>query len=109
MEDPRVALEREPHDAAGIDATGAVPGELPPKEPGRHRWVAMVAYSMTPAEARADHGGATVALDPDRIVTYGVGCIDCDTTYADSLDQGGGTHVPCARHAVIATPSGVTG
>lgn len=109
MEDPRVALERELHaDAAERGATSAGPFELPPKEPGRHRWVAMVAYSMTPAEARADHGGATISLEPDRIVTYGVGCIDCDTTYADSL-LGDGRHSECSRHAVVVTASGVTG
>jgi hypothetical protein len=55
--------------------------ELPPKEPGRHRWIATSAYSLTPSQAAAAHAGSRVVLGPDLLMAFGVGCWDCELEY----------------------------
>jgi hypothetical protein len=58
--------------------------QLPVKEPGRHRWVATGAYTLTPSQAAAADAGSQVTLDPTMLVAFGVGCIDCEREYHGS-------------------------
>jgi hypothetical protein len=59
-------------------------GKLPEKEFGKHRWVARSLFTVTPTEAAQAHaGGEMVALTIDKMILFGVGCIDCDGSYAD--------------------------
>ena len=56
--------------------------DLPDKEPGRHRWIAACAYTLTPTQAAAADAGARVTLDLDMLFTMTVGCLDCEEPYA---------------------------
>jgi hypothetical protein len=59
----------------------AVPGSrLPPKEPGRHRWIVVASYTLTDEEV----GATTVVLDQAHLFSPPeVGCVDCERRYAD--------------------------
>lgn len=60
-------------------------GTLPDKEPGHHRWVAVVSYSLSDEEAKAAvEGGEPVLLDAAHLFTpVEVGCLDCEERYED--------------------------
>lgn len=66
----------------------AVPGTmLPPKEPGRHRWVAVASYTLTDDEA-AGAAGTTVVLDTSRLFApVQVGCLDCERRFQDARTE----------------------
>lgn len=64
----------------------AVPGaQLPPKEPGRHRWVALASYTLTDDEAAGAVDGVAVRLDTAHLFSpVGIGCLDCERRYTDA-------------------------
>lgn len=70
----------------GIVATGlghhyraAGGAQLPPKQPGRHRWVAFSSHVLTDeAAATAHNPGARNLLGPENLMYLGVGCWDCE-------------------------------
>jgi hypothetical protein len=53
----------------------------PPKEPGRHRWMATTAYTLTPSQAAAAAEGAQLTLEPSMMIAFAIGCIDCEQPY----------------------------
>ena len=59
---------------------------LPLKEAGVHRWVRSTAHYLTSQQAAAAAGGAHVNLEPDTLIRYGVGCIDCAGPYDQAKD-----------------------
>lgn len=61
---------------------------LPTKDPGRHRWVATVAYFLSPGQARAAMTpGNRVLMDGSNMLTYGVGCWDCEQVYDEAIGK----------------------
>lgn len=68
--------------AGGTHSTTAVSDDhMPTKELGRHRWTAIACYSLTASQASAADNGAAVTLGPDMLVSFLVGCIDCEQPY----------------------------
>lgn len=62
-------------------------GRMPPKEPGKHRWIAGAAYTLTYEEAARSHEGMSNVLGPEKLVTFSIGCWDCEREYnAAKLD-----------------------
>lgn len=57
--------------------------ELPPKEPGRHRWIATAGYTLTPGQVSAASSGANVTLTPENMFMIGTGCYDCEQLYGN--------------------------
>ena len=64
--------------------------ELPEKQPGVHRWVAIAAYVL-------DMSAAKVAYDPDRmkyldhenLMTLAIACYDCELALGIDVDAEG--------------------
>lgn len=64
--------------------------DLPEKEPGMHRWVAIAAYVL-------DMSTAKVAYDPDRmkyldhenLMTLAIACYDCELALGIDVDAEG--------------------
>jgi hypothetical protein len=68
--------------SAGLGTARAIPMTDPPaKEDGRHRWIAIASYTMTPNQAAAADAGSTVTLDPSMLMAFAVGCLDCEGEY----------------------------
>lgn len=63
----------------------------PEKQPGRHRWVAMIVYALTDQQASALAAASTVNLGP-RVDSV-IGCYDCDRPFKAVRDQ------PCTAEA----------
>ncbi len=62
--------------------------EIPPKVPGRHRWILSSAYNVTDAEAHQAHEGvSTVLMGASKLISFGVGCWDCEQTYKDAVAE----------------------
>lgn len=59
---------------------------LPNKESGVHRWVRSSAHYLTPQQAAAAAGGAHVELEPETLIRYGVGCLDCAAPFDQAKD-----------------------
>jgi predicted RNA-binding protein YlxR (DUF448 family) len=60
----------------------------PAKVQGRHRWILSSAYNVTEAEAHQAHEGAsTVLMGPEKLISFGVGCWDCEQTYKDAVAE----------------------
>lgn len=55
--------------------------QLPPKVAGEHRWCALTSFTLTPGQASAAAGGATVKLGPHNLVTQSIGCVDCEAPW----------------------------
>ncbi len=61
-------------------------GELPPKVRGRHRWILTSAYNVTDEEAHEAHEGVSkVLMGPDSLISFGVGCWDCEQVYRECV------------------------
>ena len=75
----------------GIVATGTgdwyearKPKELPPKVPGRHRWIAIASYTMTVESVRvARDADIPKYLDQENLFMLAVGCYDCERQLGD--------------------------
>jgi hypothetical protein len=66
-------------------AAPAVPlAEMPVKRNGQHRWVAMACYTLSEADAAAMDEKA-VTLGPERLVSFHVGCYDCERPYEQAV------------------------
>jgi len=62
--------------------------ELPPKQPGRHRWILSSGYVVTPEEAHLAHEGVSaVLMGADRLLSYGIGCWDCEELYDTAVSR----------------------
>ncbi len=62
--------------------------DLPAKVPGRHRWILSTAYTVTDEEARtADEGVRQVLMGTHNIVSYGIGCWDCEKVYSVAVTE----------------------
>lgn len=58
-------------------ATGGA--EIPPKVPGRHRFIASAAYVITAEQAATAYDGdARHVLGPDQLINLAIGCWDCE-------------------------------
>lgn len=66
-------------------AVDAMPDRMPDKVPGRHRWIATAAWTLTDTEAAAAREGVTTLLTHRGLVQFGVGCVDCERTYAQAV------------------------
>lgn len=63
-------------------------GQMPDKEPGVHRWIAMAVYSLSSGQARmASVPGARVLLDHENRLSIMVGCADCEYSYELVVDK----------------------
>jgi hypothetical protein len=59
--------------------------DLPAKVPGHHRWILSTAYNVTDQEAHEAHEGVTkVLMGPERLISFGVGCWDCERAYKEA-------------------------
>lgn len=59
--------------------------DLPPKVPGRHRWILSTAYNVTDSEAHEAHEGVSrVLMGAERLISFGVGCWDCEQVYNEA-------------------------
>ena len=67
---------------------------LPPKVPGRHRWIAMVTYVIPEAFAADDLMDERVPkfLDSAHVHYLALGCWDCEGLLQEVKDQ------PCPAH-----------
>lgn len=73
-----------------FDTVGSCDGLLPPKEPGVHRWVASVAYTLTVEQmGRAAEGIEGIQLDHSNRISFGIGCWDCEMSFPEGHD------IPC--------------
>lgn len=56
--------------------------ELPAKRKGEHRWVAVCSFFLSQEEAEAAVSpGNKVLMGMSNILTYGIGCYDCEEIY----------------------------
>ncbi len=81
-------VDRETRTAAiGLDEHFSPPqalADIPEKVPGRHRWILSTAYNVTDTEAHVAHEGVpSVLMGPEQLISFGVGCWDCEQTYRD--------------------------
>lgn len=54
-------------------------GELPEKVPGKHRWIATAAYSLSQEMAEAaDDESKIKLLDHENMIDLAIGCWDCE-------------------------------
>lgn len=68
--------------------------DLAPKVPGRHRWILSSAYNVTDQEAHEAHEGVSkVLMGPEKLISFGVGCWDCERAYAECVAE------PCPGEA----------
>lgn len=72
-------------------SSAAAVGALPPKQPGRHRWVAITTHAVSEDAVRRAHRGQQVHLDHESMIDVNVGCIDCERPYHPSVG-------PCDSH-----------
>lgn len=72
----------------GVVDTGAA-GRLPPKEEGRHRWIATAGYVLREEfvanELRRQAGEDTpdVILDHESRFSFAIGCYDCEQPFPE--------------------------
>lgn len=60
--------------------------DLPTKLPGRHRWILSSAFTITDEQARVAHEGvSSVLMGPDNLLSFGVGCWDCEQVYQEAF------------------------
>lgn len=61
--------------------------ELPPKIPGRHRWVVVCGYTITEPTVTAMASGQPVStfLDHENRFSIAMGCLDCEQQWPDIL------------------------
>lgn len=53
--------------------------ELPEKEPGKHRWVASVAYVLSQKTVESANDAKTAKfLDHENMLNIAIGCWDCE-------------------------------
>lgn len=53
--------------------------QLPPKDPGRHRWIATAAYVLTDLQvAGVTDPDLPKILDNENLWTLAIGCVDCE-------------------------------
>lgn len=57
--------------------------ELPPKVPGKHRWIVATAYSVAEDQLTAAFEGADAYFDHENRVSLGIGCWDCEQEYPE--------------------------
>jgi hypothetical protein len=63
----------------GLEPYVAPMAQLPPKRPGKHRWVASVAYVMSErAVSNARNPDITKLLDHENLLNIAIGCFDCE-------------------------------
>lgn len=58
--------------------------KMPPKEEGVHRWTALAMYHLTAAEAAGAAEGIKTVMKPEMLVSFHIGCIDCEEEYRDA-------------------------
>ncbi len=59
---------------------------IPPKVPGRHRWILSSGYTVTDSEAAEAHEGRRkVLMGPASLISFGIGCLDCEQIYAEAV------------------------
>lgn len=59
-------------------------GELAPKVPGRHRFIALASYVVPDAAVRGELDGTGMTfLDHENRLSFSVGCIDCEGQVPD--------------------------
>lgn len=62
-----------------FDAATAARNELPPKQPGRHRWIATAAYILRDIDVTHAHDKSTEKyLDHENLFSLAIGCWDCE-------------------------------
>lgn len=60
--------------------------DLPEKIAGRHRWILSTGYNVTDTEAATAHEGVRMVLmGPEKLISYGVGCYDCEQIYSQCV------------------------
>lgn len=59
--------------------------EMPAKEEGRHRWVALAQYWLSDTQVIAAQNGARVNLDKDNRIGLNVGCWDCELPHSIAI------------------------
>lgn len=60
--------------------------DLPAKVQGRHRWILSTGYNVTDTEAATAHEGVRMVLmGPEKLISYGVGCYDCEQVYSQCV------------------------
>ncbi len=65
-----------------------IKADLPEKVTGCHRWIATAAYVLTEEEARsALPDRPTIVLGPDKMMSFGVGCWDCEREYSECVTE----------------------
>lgn len=64
----------------GTTHRARVAAKLVAKEPGRHRWIAVVAYVLDDEHAAAAPARAWTARAAD-VLDFGVACYDCEGPY----------------------------
>ena len=70
---------------------------LPPKEPGRHRWVVVSSFYLSQGAAASAVKGARVNLDHENMLDTHMGCIDCEEPWETAADAcAGPTYDPYA-------------
>lgn len=62
-------------------------GRLPDKLAGRHRWIASVAFTLSPGQAHNAHEGNAVVLDYDNAIGLQVACLDCGGGYEATRNE----------------------
>lgn len=72
----------------GVTNTGSyftpeamLPDRMPVKVPGRHRWIATAAYTLSDTEAAAADEGVRTELSVEKLCMFGIGCVDCEGEY----------------------------
>lgn len=57
---------------------------LPPKQPGKHRWILTCSYVVTEESVRGEMDGTGESyLDHETRFAMGLGCWDCEQPYPD--------------------------
>jgi hypothetical protein len=67
--------------------------KLPPKQPGKHRWVASASFVMDIPDRLLADVDTKKFLDDKNLMYIGVGCWDCEQVYTECVDQ------PCPAEA----------
>jgi len=63
--------------------------QLPPKKPGRHRFVAIATYAISEENVQSMYvdDGNQVHLDHENLWDLSVGCIDCEQPMSKNLKK----------------------
>lgn len=86
----RSERRREDRLRMGVSSGGAIyhpedmPERMPVKEPRRHRWCTIATFTLTDQEAAAAAEGMKVVSGPANLVSYHIGCIDCEKEYEEA-------------------------